>query len=49
MSADPTCAECVAIWLPTDESHWEAYLTDGEPPELAFHCPECAEREFSDD
>jgi len=49
VSADPTCAECVAIWLPTDESHWEAYLTDGEPPELAFHCPECAEREFSDD
>jgi len=24
-------------------------LTDDEPPELAFYCPECAEREFGDD
>jgi hypothetical protein len=23
-----------------------AYLTGGEPPELVFYCPECAEREF---
>jgi hypothetical protein len=30
-----------------DESRWEAYLTDDEPPELAFYCPECARREFS--
>jgi hypothetical protein len=27
-------------------NRWEAYLTDDEPPELAFYCPECAEREF---
>jgi hypothetical protein len=25
---------------------WRAYLTDDEPPELAFYCPSCAEREF---
>jgi hypothetical protein len=22
------------------------YLTDDEPPEVVFYCPECAEREF---
>jgi hypothetical protein len=26
-----------------------AYLTDGEPPELAFYCSKCAEREFGSD
>jgi len=36
-------------WLPTDDERWSAYLTDGEPPELAFFCPACAEREFGDD
>jgi hypothetical protein len=35
----PTCAECEARWLPTDD----------EPPELVFYCPECAEREFGGD
>jgi hypothetical protein len=30
--------------LPVDEERWPAYLTDDEPPELAFYCPECAER-----
>jgi hypothetical protein len=25
---------------------WQAYLTDDEPPEVAFYCPHCAEREF---
>jgi hypothetical protein len=25
-----------------------AYLTDDEPPELAFYCSKCAEREFRD-
>jgi hypothetical protein len=25
---------------------WQTYLTDDEPPEIAFYCPECAEREF---
>jgi hypothetical protein len=41
------CAECAALWLPgqTDE-RWSAYLTDDEPPELAFYCPDCAGREF---
>ena len=34
------------MWLPTDEDRWEAHLTDDEPPELAFYCPDCAEREF---
>jgi hypothetical protein len=26
-----------------------ANLTDDEPPELEFYCPDCAEREFVDD
>jgi hypothetical protein len=26
-----------------------AHLTDDEPPELAFYCPTCAEREFGGD
>jgi hypothetical protein len=42
----PQCVECGAVWLPADEDRWEAYLTDVEPPELAFFCPECAEDEF---
>jgi len=32
--------------LPADSTRREAYLTDDEPPELAFYCPDCAEREF---
>ena len=28
------------------EERWSAYLTDDEPPEVAFYCLECAEREF---
>jgi hypothetical protein len=42
----PESAECGAVWLPADDEHWTAYLTDDDPPELAFFCPECAEREF---
>jgi hypothetical protein len=42
----PRCTECDARWLPADEERWQAWLTDDEPPELAFYCPECAEREF---
>jgi hypothetical protein len=42
----PRCTECEAHWLPADEERWSAYLTDDEPPEFAFYCPECAEREF---
>jgi hypothetical protein len=45
----PQCAECGKVWLPTDGERWEAYLTDDEPPELAFYCPECAERELGGD
>jgi hypothetical protein len=29
-----------------DDERWRAYLTDDEPQELAFYCPDCAEREF---
>jgi hypothetical protein len=29
--------------------HWSAYLTDDEPPELAFYCPDCRDREFGDE
>ena len=42
----PKCAECQAVWLPADEERWRAYLTDDDPPELAFYCPECARQEF---
>jgi hypothetical protein len=42
----PQCAECNARWLPADEKRWEAYLTDDEPAEIVFYCPDCAEREF---
>lgn len=42
----PDCAECEAIWLPADDERWQAWHTEDEPPELAFYCPECAEREF---
>jgi len=45
----PSCVECDARWLPADDEHWAPYLTDDEPPELAFYCPCCAEREFGDD
>jgi hypothetical protein len=44
-----SCAECEVPWLPADEERWSAYLTDDEPPEIAFFCPACSEREFSDD
>jgi predicted RNA-binding Zn-ribbon protein involved in translation (DUF1610 family) len=45
----PHCAECGAHWLPTDGERWAAYLTDDEPPEVAFFCPNCTELEFGDD
>lgn len=43
---NPQCAECGELWLPADADRWQAYLPDDEPPELAFYCPTCAEREF---
>ena len=42
----PQCVECGAVWLAVNDDRWQAWLTDDEPPELAFYCPECAEREF---
>jgi hypothetical protein len=45
----PQCVECEDRWLPADENRWSAYLTDDEPSELAFFCPECGVREFSTD
>jgi hypothetical protein len=45
----PECVECHRVWRPSDREHWEAYLAylpDEELPELAFYCPDCAEREF---
>jgi hypothetical protein len=38
------CAECAGNRLPADEAHWEAYLTDREPPDVVFYCPECEPR-----
>jgi hypothetical protein len=29
---------------PTWRARWQAWLTDDGPPELAFYCPDCAER-----
>jgi hypothetical protein len=42
----PQCAECDARWLPADVERGQAWLTGDEPPEIAFYCPKCAEREF---
>jgi hypothetical protein len=30
-------------WLGADSERWRAFLTDDEPSELAFFCPDCAE------
>ena len=46
VASTPECAERGACWLPDDDERWRAYLTDDEPAEVAFYCPECAEREF---
>jgi hypothetical protein len=45
----PSYAECEARWLPADVQRWNVYPTDDEPPEFAFYCPDCAERELGDD
>ena len=45
----PECAECERPWLPADSHRWQAWLTCDEPPELAFYCPSCAERELGGD
>jgi hypothetical protein len=42
------CAECERPWLAVDDEHRSAYLTDDEPPEVLFFCPDCAEREFGE-
>jgi hypothetical protein len=36
------CAECEVPWPSANEERWQAYLTDDEPPELAFYCADCA-------
>lgn len=49
MTRIPTCAECGAIWLSTDNERWRAYLGGEdlyEPAELVFFCTTCADREF---
>jgi hypothetical protein len=43
------CAECGRPWMPADEERWQAWLTCDEPPEIAFYCRECGDREFGDD
>ena len=48
----PRWAECEAAWLPADEERSRAYHGGDsldEPAELAFYCPEFAEREFGGD
>jgi hypothetical protein len=40
--------QCERPWLPVDDEDWSAYLTDDEPPEVVFFCPDCAEREFGE-
>jgi hypothetical protein len=41
----PECAECLDVWLPSDEERWRAFVDDGN---LSFFCPGCAEREFGE-
>jgi hypothetical protein len=36
-------------WLPDDGERWRAWLTDDDPANVVFYCPECAEREFGVD
>jgi hypothetical protein len=40
----PQCAACKRVWLPDDGDRWQAHFDTDD--ELAFYCPECAEREF---
>jgi hypothetical protein len=42
----PECTECGRPWMPADAERWQALLTDDEPPELAFYCPDWAKAEF---
>jgi hypothetical protein len=42
----PACVESGAVWLPADESRWQLHQVDID--ELAWYCPECAEREFGE-
>jgi len=43
----PICIECGLVWWPDNKDRFAALLSDDEPPELAFYCSECAQREFS--
>jgi hypothetical protein len=42
------CVECGLVWWPDEDDRLSAYLTDGEPTELAFYCSKHAERELRD-
>jgi hypothetical protein len=44
-----SCRECEARWRPADQERWQAWLTDDDPAEVVFYCPESAEREFGPD
>ena len=43
---DPAVRRVSGRVAPGAGERWQTYLTDDEPPEIAFYCPECAEREF---
>jgi hypothetical protein len=47
-SGDPIhvliCEKCERVT--TTGGGWRGYLTDDDPPEVAFYCPRCAQREF---
>jgi hypothetical protein len=52
VSAEPgavvsQCQECRRVWLPADTDRWQCHLDTDD--ELAFYCPDCAEREFDRD
>jgi hypothetical protein len=47
-ATDLQCAECERPWLAVDDEHRSAYLTDDEPLEVLFFCPDCADREFGE-
>lgn len=42
----PSALSAASCGCPQTQTGWQAYLPDDEPPELAFYCPTCAEREF---
>jgi Zn finger protein HypA/HybF involved in hydrogenase expression len=43
VEAPIVCEECRRPW-PDEERGWQGHVVDLD--EIAFYCPECAEREF---